>query len=175
MTASATERTVTAGADDLRIARYAALAIMLGVVEAGFPSPLPGVKPGIANIITLIVLWRHGWRDAAWVSLLRIFGGALVLGGFLSPGFALSLCGGMVSLLALAAAQYLPRRLFGPVSLSLIAAFAHIAGQLGLARLWLIPDNGLIRLAPVFFGAALVFGLVNGLICARLLKEPATS
>jgi heptaprenyl diphosphate synthase len=174
MTALATDRVVTAGADDLRIARYAALAIMLGVMEAGFPSPLPGVKPGIANIITLLVLWRHGWRDAAWVSLLRIFGGALVLGGFLSPGFALSLCGGIVSLLALAAAQHLPRRWFGPVSLSLIAAFAHIAGQLGLARLWLIPDNGLIRLAPVFFGAALVFGLANGLICARLLKEPVT-
>ncbi|KPC54038.1 Gx transporter family protein [Amantichitinum ursilacus] len=173
MTASATDphaQTLTATAADLRIARYAAIAILLGVVEAGFPSPIPGVKPGIANIITLVVLWRYGWRDAAWVSLLRIFGGALVLGGFLSPGFALGLCGGLCSLAALGAAQYLPRRWFGPVSLSLIAAFAHIAGQLGLARLWLIPDNGIVRLAPVFFGAALLFGLANGLIAARLLR-----
>ena len=180
MTASVTEtphagRQLTASAADVRIARYAAIAILLGVVEAGFPSPIPGVKPGIANIITLVVLWRYGWRDAAWVSLLRLFGGALVLGGFLSPGFALGLCGGVCSLAALAVAQYLPRRWFGPVSLSLIAAFAHISGQLVLARLWLIPDHGIVRLAPVFFGAALVFGLVNGLIAARLLSTPANT
>ena len=44
--------------DDHRIARYAAAAIALSVVEAAIPSPLPGVKPGLANIITLIVLAR---------------------------------------------------------------------------------------------------------------------
>lgn len=94
----------------------------------------------------------------------------IVAGRIFVAGLCTGLCGGLCSLAALAAAQYLPRRWFGPVSLSLIAAFAHIAGQLGLARLWLIPDNGIVRLAPVFFGAALLFGLANGLIAARLLR-----
>ncbi|MBS1156955.1 MAG: heptaprenyl diphosphate synthase [Proteobacteria bacterium] len=162
---------ITAGAEDLRIARLAALAILLAVAEAGIPSPVPGIKPGLANIVTLLALERLGWRAAVWVSLLRVFGAGLALGGVFSPGFAMSLTGSLLSLLVLAAGCHLPRRWFGPVTLSILAAFAHIGGQLLLARLWLIPHNGLLYLLPLFASAALVFGLVNGLITARLLKE----
>ncbi len=156
-------------ADDHRIARYAAAAIALSVVDAAIPSPLPGVKPGLANIVTLIVLVRHGWREAVWVTLLRVFAGSLLLGQFLAPGFFLSLSGALASLLMLAVAIHLPRRWFGPVSLSLLAAFAHIAGQLGLARLWLVPHDGVFYLLPIFATAAYVFGLANGLAAAKLL------
>ena len=58
----------------------AAAAIALSVVEAAIPLPLPGVKPGLANIIALIVLARYGWREAVWVSLLRVVAGSLLLG-----------------------------------------------------------------------------------------------
>ncbi len=156
-------------AEDHRIARYAAAAIALSVVEAAIPSPLPGVKPGLANIITLVVLTRHGWRTAAWVTLLRVLAGSLVLGQFLAPGFFLSLSGSLVSLAVLGAAMHLPPRWFGPVSQSLLAAFAHIAGQLIVARLWLVPHDGLWHLTPFFALAATVFGLVNGLAASRLL------
>lgn len=169
MTASTIELKVTPA--DRRIARYAAAAIALGVAEAALPSPLPGVKPGLANIVVLIVLWRHGWRDAAWVALLRVFAGSLLLGQFLAPGFFLALAGALASLAALAGVARLPRRAFGPVTASVLAAFAHIAGQLLLARLWLVPHDGVFYLAPVFGLSALVFGIVNGLIAARILKE----
>jgi len=163
------ELTVTAA--DLRVARYAAAAIVLTIAEAALPSPLPGVKPGLANIVTLIVLWRHGWREAVWVTLLRVLAGSLLVGQFLAPGFFLSLTGALLSLAVLALAAWLPRRAFGPVSLSLLAAFAHIAGQLLLVRLWLVPHDGVFHLAPVFASAALVFGIVNGLIAAKILEE----
>ena len=158
-------------ADDHRIARYAAAAIALSVIEAAIPSPLPGVKPGLANIVTLVVLARHGWRDAVWVTLLRVLVGSLVLGQFLAPGFFLSLTGSLASLAMLGAAMHLPSRWFGPVSQSLLAAFAHIAGQLALARLWLVPHDGLFYLLPIFAMAALVFGLANGLAAAKLLES----
>ena len=158
--------------DDRRIARYAAAAIALTVAEAAIPSPLPGVKPGLANIIVLIVLMRHGWKDAAWVSLLRVLAGSLVVGQFLAPGFFLSLTGALFSLAALAPATHLPRRWFGAVSLSIIAAFAHISGQIVLARLWLVPHDGVYYLIPVFATTALFFGIVNGLIAAKLLSTP---
>jgi len=161
-------------ADDHRIARYAAAAIALSVVEAAIPSPLPGVKPGLANIVTLVVLARHGWRDAVWVTLLRVLAGSLVLGQFLAPGFFLSLAGSLASLCALGAAMHLPSRWFGPVSQSLLAAFAHIAGQLVVARLWLVPHDGLFYLVPIFATAALVFGLANGLAVAKLLESDKT-
>jgi heptaprenyl diphosphate synthase len=156
---------------DRHVARMAAAAIGLSVLEAAIPSPLPGVKPGIANIVTLIVLHRHGIRTAAWVSLLRVFAGSLVMGNFLTPGFFLSLSGAVLSLATLAASAVLPRRHFGPVSHSILAAFAHIAGQLALVYFWLIPHTGLLYLVPIFTGAALLFGSVNGLVAGHFLNE----
>ena len=157
--------------DDHRIARLTALAIGLHLVESVFPSPLPGVKPGIANIVTLYVLYRYDFATAAWVSLLRVFAGAFLLGQFLSPTFILSLSGALSSLAALAIAMHLPRKWFGPVSLSLLAAFAHIAGQLLVVRLWLIPHTGVAYLVPIFAAAALFFGAVNGYVTHQLLVK----
>ena len=169
MTASVTELTVTA--EDRRVAWLATAAVALALVDAAIPSPLPGVKPGLANIVTLVVLLRHGWTTAAWVSGLRVLAGSLLLGNFLAPGFFLSLTGTVFSLALLAPARFLPPSWFGPVSLSILAAFAHIGGQLLLARTWLIPHDGVFLLTPVFASAALLFGTVNGLIAARLLAE----
>ena len=156
---------------DHHIARMAALALGLSVLEAAVPSPLPGVKPGLANIVTLIVLARYGWRVAAWVSLLRVVAGSLLMGNFLAPGFFLSLSGALCSLLALALAMHLPQRWFGAVTHSILAAFAHIAGQLLVVYLWLIPHVGIAYFVPIFAGAALVFGTVNGLVAAYYLAE----
>jgi heptaprenyl diphosphate synthase len=169
MTASTIELKVTA--DDRRIARYAAAAIALTLAEAALPSPLPGVKPGLANIVVLVVLARHGWRAATWVSLLRVLAGSLLVGQFLAPGFFLALSGALASLGVLALAVRLPPRWFGPVSASVLAAGAHIGGQLLVARLWLVPHDGVFYLVPIFAASALLFGIVNGLIAARLLKE----
>lgn len=165
MTPSTTEIRITPTAEDHRVARHAAAAIVLTVAEAAIPLPLPGVKPGLANIVILVVLARWGWREAAWVALLRVFVGSLVLGQFLAPGFFLSLAGSLASLAVLGAAMHLPRRWFGPVSHSVLAAFAHIGGQLLVARLWLVPHDGVFYLVPVFALAATLFGLV----AARLL------
>lgn len=171
MAASRLAVRLTATPEDQRIARLAAAAIGLSLVDAAIPLPLPGVKPGLANIVTLLVLARYGWGAAAWVSGLRVFAGSLLLGHFLSPGFFMSLTGALFSLLVLAAARHLPKRWFGPLSWSILAAFAHIGGQLLLARLWLIPHDGLFLLLPLFAAAALVFGIINGLLAARLLEE----
>lgn len=164
---------ITTTPDDHRVARLAALAITLHLIESVIPTPLPGVKPGIANIVTLYVLYRFDFATAAWVSLLRVVASSLLLGNFLSPAFALSLTGALASLLILRCATLLPRHRFGPISLSVLAAFAHIAGQLLVVRLWLIPHAGVAYLIPVFAAAALFFGTVNGLIAARLLRDNA--
>ena len=141
------------------------------MIEAVIPSPLPGVKPGIANIVTLFVLYEYGFATAAWVSLLRVFASSLLLGQFLSPTFVLSLNGALLSLTALFFAQHLPKKYFSAISLSILAAFAHIAGQLLVVRLWLIPHTGIIYLIPIFAIAALVFGLINGLITTKLIQQ----
>jgi len=155
---------------DHHIAKLTAIAIGLHVVEAMFPSPLPGVKPGIANIITLYVLVQYGFATAAWVSLLRVFASSLLIGHFLSPTFVLSLSGAICSLGILWLTQYLPKQYFSVITLSILAAFAHIVGQLTVVWLWLIPNAGVAYLMPIFGLAALIFGLLNGAITKHLLN-----
>ncbi len=157
--------------EDHHIAKLTALAIGLHILEAVIPSPLPGVKPGIANIVTLYVLYEYGFATAAWVSLLRVFASSLLLGQFLSPTFVLSLSGAIFSLAALFLAQHLPKKTFSTITLSILAAFAHIAGQLIVVRLWLIPHTGVVYLIPIFALAALLFGFINGLIAAKLIQK----
>jgi heptaprenyl diphosphate synthase len=161
---------ISATAEDRQVARMAALAIGLSFVDAAVPWPIPGIKPGLANIVVLVVLARYGLGTAVWVSLLRVLAGSLLFGSFLSPGFFLSLSGALCSLFALFLAGILPERFFGPVSRSIIAAFAHIGGQLMLAYFWLIPHVGLFSLVPFFASAALLFGTVNGLVAAHFLE-----
>jgi heptaprenyl diphosphate synthase len=158
-------------AEDHQIAKLTALAIGLHIIEAVIPSPLPGVKPGIANIVTLYVLYEYGFATAAWVSLLRVFASSLLLGQFLSPTFVLSLSGALLSLGALYLGQHLPKKYFSAITLSILAAFAHIAGQLIVVRLWLIPHTGIVYLIPIFAIAALIFGIINGLITVKLIQQ----
>ena len=149
--------------------------IGLSLIDAAIPSPLPGVKPGLANIVTLVVLVRHGWATAAWVTALRVVVGSLLVGQLFAPGFFLSATGAVASLLTLGALHRFfgwPSRWFGPVSLSILAAIAHLAGQLLVARLWLIPHDGLYLLVPVLAIPSLLFGTTNGLIAAHLLHLP---
>lgn len=154
--------------EDHQIAKLTALAIGLHMLEAIFPSPLPGVKPGIANIVTLYVFIQYGFGSAAWVSLLRVFASSLLLGHFLSPTFILSLSGAVFSLSILWIAQHLPKRYFSVISLSILAAFAHVIGQLLIVRVWLIPHAGIAYLVPIFALAALIFGFLNGIICRKI-------
>ncbi|MCP4700389.1 MAG: Gx transporter family protein, partial [Gammaproteobacteria bacterium] len=134
--------------DDHRIAWLTALAISIHVAEAALPSPLPGVKPGLANIVTIAVLLRFGWRMAAWVSLLRVLAGSLLIGTFLSPTFMLSLGGAVASIVISGVFTRLPGKGCGPLGFSLVAALGHMAAQFWIAYCLFIPHPGLFSLLP---------------------------
>ena len=92
-------------------------------------------------------------------------------GLFFGARIFLSLAGGVFSALALGLFKHLPRHYFGAVSFSILAAWAHILGQILLARLWLIPNNGVFLMLPFFLASALFFGTLNGLIVAHFLNK----
>ncbi|MDQ3777039.1 MAG: Gx transporter family protein [Pseudomonadota bacterium] len=153
-------------AEDARIAGLAALAIAIDVVEANLPSPLPGVKPGLANVVTLAALHWYGFGVPAWVSVLRVVGGGLLGGTFLSPGF-LSLSGAIANLCVLRLATAIPG--LSSIGYGALAALAHMVGPFALAYWVLIPHPGLLRLLPVLMTAALVFGFSGGIIARAMV------
>lgn len=174
---STSERTLTLSAEreDYRVAWLAALAISIHLLESALPSPVPGIKPGLANVIVVVALVSFGWRTALWVSLLRVLVGSLLIGTFLSPTFLLSLAGALGSLLALGLGLWLGRVLpplaLGALGYSVLAALAHMTGQFLLAWTLFIPHPGLLKLLPLLLSAALVFGVVSGLVATAMVSR----
>jgi len=155
---------------DHQIAKLSAIAVTLSLVEFFFPSPIPGVKPGIANIIILYTIFKFDLKMAIWVSIIRVFVTSIVLGSFLSPTFFLSLSGALFSLLSLIIFKNLSPKYFSLISFSLIASLAHIIGQFVIVRLWIIPHNGIFYLLPIFIVSAFIFGLGTALVTNKLLQ-----
>ena len=157
------------------IAWLAALAIAIHIIESAIPTPLPGVKPGLANVVTLMAMLLWGWRLAAWISLLRVLVGSLLLGTFLTPTFFLSLSGACCSLTALALlqgfAQKMPAMAPGPLGYSIAAALAHMVGQFYVAYWLFIPHKALFQLLPLLLTMALIFGMVSGVIAYRVVTN----
>ncbi|MDX5334202.1 MAG: Gx transporter family protein [Gammaproteobacteria bacterium] len=171
----ATSRQLTATADDLRIAWLAALAVAIHVLEAAFPSPLPGVKPGLANVVVIMALLLYGWRAALSVAVLRVVAGSLFLGTFLSPTFLLSLSGALAALAALGLAWAIAGHRLSAIGLSVIAALAHMTGQFLVAWGLFIPTDAIWRLYPILMSASLIFGLVSGTIAQAIIRQLTTT
>jgi len=170
-TATKSGITMTTTPDDHLIAWLAALAIAIHIIESVLPSPLPGVKPGLANVITIAVFILYGWRTAVWVSMLRVLVGSILIGTFLSPTFMLSFSGAVASLIVLWLASRLPGEGLGPIGLCLLAAMAHMFGQFYIAYLLFIPHDGLFKLLPLLMTAAVVFGIISGIIVRSMLRH----
>jgi heptaprenyl diphosphate synthase len=163
-----TSNSVATTRDDHLVAWLAALAIAIHMIESALPSPLPGVKPGLANVITVAALILFGWRIAAWVSVLRVLAGSMLMGTFLSPTFVLSIAGAIASLAALALVYKLPD--ISALGLCVIAAIAHMTTQIYMAYLLFIPHEGLFKLLPILMTVAVVAGTATGLICQRVVN-----
>jgi heptaprenyl diphosphate synthase len=161
---------------DHLIALLAALAITIHIIESAFPSPLPGIKPGLANVITLFAFLKYGWQVALQVSLLRVIISSLLLGTFLSPTFILSLSGALISLLSLLSTHLLfsllyCRKQVSAIGYAIIAAIAHITGQFLIAWYFFIPHQGLLKLLPLFITFAVILGIVSGIITQLTLTK----
>lgn len=156
--------------EDRRVAALAALGVVIHLAEAGLPSPLPGLKPGLANVVVLAALALHGWRAAAWVSLLRVLAGSLLAGTFLTPTFVLSLSGALAALAALGLVGLLPGRGPGPVGAAVAASLAHMGGQFAVAYALFLPHPALLHLLPVLMSFALAAGVLTGLVALAALR-----
>jgi heptaprenyl diphosphate synthase len=142
-----------------------ALALALHVLEAQIPAPLPWVRPGFANLMTLVALLSLGWRPALLVTIVRVVVGSLFVGSFLGPGFVLSLAGGLASTAAMSLMASGAWRLWSPLAVSAVGAVAHGGGQLlALRVLHLLPAGDLSWLVPLVLGPSLIAGLCTGLL-----------
>lgn len=151
-----------------RVALMAALALIFSYVEAIIPySPgVPGIKLGIANIVTVIALYKFGTKEAVAVSIIRIVIAGLLFNGLF--GMLYSLAGAAISLIGMVLLK--KTDLFSVVGVSMAAGVLHNLGQLLMASA-LISDLRIFFYFPVLLFSGIAAGIVVGIISASILKS----
>lgn len=146
-----------------------ALALALNYTERMFPLPLlvplPGVKLGLANVVTLFALCYLGPKLAFTVLAARIFLGALFAGSF--SALLYSAMGGMLAFAVMALT--IRSRHLSLYGVSILGAAGHNIGQIG-AALIVLGNTAVIGYLPVLLALSVVSGTVTGLLAALLFR-----
>ena len=153
------------------LALFIALAVSLHILESLLPSPVPWLRLGLANIMTLSALYLYGGRAAWTVSLARVGIGALLLGRLFSPGFWLALTGTIVATSVMIIVHRICGRYLSPVGVSATGAAGHALGQLLAARLLIIQHEAIWQIAPLFLFFTVFSGVLTGWLATILLQR----
>lgn len=142
-----------------------ATALVLSYAESFIPMPVVGVKPGLANAVTILVLYGLGFVPALAVGVCRAVISGLL---FSSPvGIIYGVCGTLLSVCAMALLIKLGT---GAVGTSCTGAVMHGAGQI-VAACVLLKDIAVLWYFPVLLISGIVCGTAVGAVCI-LLKKP---
>lgn len=148
-----------------------ALAFIFSYLEAiiPVPMPIPGIKLGLANLVTIVGLYTVGLAGTVAVSLIRI-----VLVGFTFSNTAsmmYSLAGGALSLLLMIPVKKM--NLFSQTGVSILGGIGHNIGQLTFAA-FVVQTAGVFYYLPFLLVAGTiagaVIGIVGGLVTERIRK-----
>ncbi len=151
-----------------RDAMLTSVALIIFVIEAQLPplTSIPGIRMGLANIITVYAVFAVGAADAAVILAARILLGTIFAGSLSTLMY--SAAGGCLCLLAmLALKRVLTERQMWAASV--IGAAAHNAGQIAVA-VAVTGTIGLLAYLPVLLASGMTAGLFTGL-CAQALTK----
>ena len=143
-----------------------AIALTIFMVEAQIPAlvPIPGIKMGLANIVTVFTVFAIGSKEAAAVLFVRIFLGAVFAGNFSTIFY--SAAGGICAI----AVTILLKKILTKKQLwvaGALGAIAHSIGQMAMA-ITITATPGLAAYLPVMIVVSILTGTFTGL-CAQFL------
>lgn len=138
------------------------IAIVVSIVESMIPVFwVPGAKLGLANIVTLVILYVYGKKDALMILVLRILLVGLLRGTFLMPGFFLSVSGGMLAYILMVGFKQM--KVFSIVGVSVTGSLGHSLGQILMAVV-LLSTPELIYYFPIIFFISIPTGIFTGYV-----------
>lgn len=139
------------------------IALTIFMIESALPAlaPIPGIKLGLANIVTLFILIRFQVRDAILVLFIRIILASVFAGQMVS--FLYSICGGVLCLAVMALVNRVLDKKFIFLT-SVFGAIAHNIGQI-LAAYFVLGMSGVFVYVPFLIISGVVTGLFTGVIC----------
>lgn len=149
-------------------------AIAVNALEFFIPRiPLfPWLKPGLANIITVIWIIRYGFIESLLYALLRVWIVSFYF-GFSFVTFTLAFSGAVLSICAMSFCwQVFGRhKIFGAIGIAVIGAFFHNMGQLGAVYFLMAKNSRLFYQIPFMIIASVIFGTLVGLLVPNLFTR----
>jgi heptaprenyl diphosphate synthase len=144
-------------------------ALILHIVERMFPLPVPvpGIKLGLANAISLMTIVIFGPKEAFTVVAMRTFWGSVFGGGVSS--FIYSFIGGFISTMVMAIMYKRYRNLFSIPTISVVGAIFHNIGQILVASL-IVQNAKLFYYLPLLLISAVITGLFIGITVQYTLR-----
>lgn len=144
----------------------AALAVLIRLSENILPLQIEGIRPGLANTITIICLYLFGLRLSSLFLTIRILLVGILGTGLLTPGFLIGLSGAIISLFGMYLAQ--KSKVFSTYGVGIVGALTHNLGQLFMAAI-LMQSAALFSLLPILLLLSLPFGWLTGALAAKIL------
>lgn len=140
---------------------FTSMAIVLHIIESMMPIPFiaPGVKLGLANIITVSALYVLSPLRVLVIILMRVLLASIFTGTVLSMAY--SMTGGILSFLIMYLLKKTLKEKVGLIGISSAGAVFHNIGQLLTASL-MISNIGIISYLPVLSLAGIVTGIFVG-------------
>ena len=151
-----------------QMAMLTAIALTIFMIEAQIPAPvpIPGIKLGLANIVTVFAVFAMGPKEAAAILFARVFLGAIFAGNF-STIFYSAAGGGCAILVTIGLKRILNRGQLWVAGA--LGAVAHSIGQMAVA-VAMTGTPGLLMYLPVLIVCSVITGVFTGL-CAQLLVK----
>ncbi len=153
-----------------RLSMLLALSVALNVIETSLPllnGYIPGLRLGLANIVTLFIIYQFSFKDALYIGILRVFLVGILRTGIFSTTFFFSLTGVLLSIISMYfAKKYLKLSIIG---VSVIGSIAHSTGQV-LASILILQMSSMIYYLPWLLLFSIPTGILVGLICKQLVK-----
>ncbi len=147
------------------------LALVLSYVERFIPLnlivPLPGIKLGLANIVTMFALFNIGIPSAIIITLLRCILASFLFGGMSSLLYSLS--GAFLALFTMVFLKLGYNKVFSLLGISMGGAAAHNAGQIIMASI-MMKNTAIYAYLPILLLAGLGTGLLTAIITMNLFK-----
>lgn len=145
----------------------AAAALIIFIIEAQLPLPfpIPGIKLGLANVITLTSIVWLGKKDALAVLLLRIVLGSIFTGNMITLVY--SAVGGLIAYAAMLAAVAILKNI---VAASVVGAMGHNIGQIAAAAV-ISHTVQILYYLPILIISGVLTGLFTGIVAAAVLRR----
>ena len=156
----------------MELSMLSAIAVLLHMVESfvvlPFPITLIGFRLGLANLVGLVALYRHGYKEMMLVNILRVILASLFRGTIFSVSFMMSFSGVLCSsTLMILLYKKFPFTIYG---VSCAGAVMHTFAQVTCISFY-YAQIGMFILLPTLMQLSIVTGFINAYLSKQVLKR----